>query len=209
MTFLSQQKFNEDGVIKIISKRRRVLEDGKVEDGVLKGKARIVLEYGDLDRTMLVDVGDLEAAETFVLTEFEVFYGMSTPPLNQIDPENHFAHRISIAAASIGDSTKRAWGNTVVCHPERRAQVDDCWNKIKAIKIYSEEIADMIDGERPYFDEPLKVYESENAPKDKVLVMYIGDDENDQPLIHVDGEGLLMNNTLVNVKEYGRFVRIP
>jgi hypothetical protein len=210
MTFIPVKTFDENGEFKVINKRRKILKEGEVqEDGSIKGKAEVKLEYGTLTRENLnTDVGNLAAAEVLALEEFEIFWGMGTPPLNHVDPDSHLAHRISMAAANIGDATKRGRGNTVVCHPSVRDKVDNCWDKIKTVKQYDETVDDMVDVQRPYFQEPLEVIEHDAAPEDSVLVLYRGEDETDQPLIYIEGEGLLMNSAITNVENYGKFVRV-
>ena len=211
MTFLSQQSFDAEGKIKTIKQKRKILETVEsTEDGILKGQARVKFEYDELTREDLVPMGNLRAAEAHVLEEGEVFWGMSTPPLNHVDRDAWLAHRISMAAANIGANSKRGNGNTVVCHPSVREQVEQCWDKTKMVKQYIEEIDDMVEIPQPYFPTgPLEVFENELAPEDSVLVIYRGEDETDQPLIYVEGEGLLLNNKVTDVENYGKFVRIP
>jgi hypothetical protein len=122
MTFIPVKTFDENGEFKVIKKRRKILKEGEVqEDGSIKGKAEVKLEYGTLTRENLnTDVGNLAAAEVLALEEFEIFWGMGTPPLNHVDPESHLAHRISMAAARIlVTHSKRGRGNTVDLSPHQ------------------------------------------------------------------------------------------
>jgi hypothetical protein len=211
MTFLSQQSFDADGNINTIIKRRKVFESGEVqEDGSIKGKATVKFDYGSLTVEDMIPTGNLCGAEVLALTEGEVFWGMSTPPLNHIDEDSRLAHRVAIAAAWIGEAAKRGTGNTVVCHPSVRDKIDLMWDKMKTIQKYDEESDEMKDVEVPYFGNgELEVFEHDLAPDDSVLVIYRGEDPADQPLIYVEGEGLVTNNKIVAVMNYGKFVRIP
>jgi len=210
MTFLSKQSFDADGKIKTIKAKRKVLESVEsTEDGILKGQARVKFEYDELTREDLTPAESLEAAEALVLEEGEVFWGMGTPPLNHIAPEDRAAHRISTASASIGDRTKRGYGNTVICHPSAKAVVDDCWERTKTVDQYLPDSEEPIKVVVPYFPQgPLTVFEDARAPEDKVLVIYRGESDDDQPLIYVEGEGLIKNSKVIDVENYGRFVRL-
>lgn len=210
MSFIPVKNFDENGEFKVIKKRRKILKEGEVqEDGTIKGKAEVKLEYGTLTRENLnAEVGNLAAAETLVLEEFEIFWPYSTPPLNHVDPESHLAHRISMAAANIGENSKRGRGNTVICHPTLREKVDNCWDKLKTVKQYDPTVDDMVEVKKPYFEEPLEVIEHDAAPEDSVLVLYRGEDDTDQPLIYIESEGLLLNNAIADVEHYGKFVRV-
>ncbi len=212
MTFISTQSFDADGEIKVVKSKRKILESGEVnEDGKLVGKARVKAEYECLTRDDLVPCGNLRAAEAMALDEMEIFWPSSSPPLNHIPAEAQFAHRISMAAANIANMSKRGVGNTIVCHPSVRARVDECWDKTKKVKEFNPETEDMdIELVKPYFPNgPLEVIENDLAPDDSVLVLYRGAGEEDQPLIYVEGEGLLLNSKVADVETYGKFVRIP
>jgi hypothetical protein len=210
MTFLSKQSFDADGKIKTIKSKRKILETVEsTEEGILKGQARVKFEYDELTRDDLTPVDSLESAEALVLEEGEVFWSMGTPPLNHIAPEDRAAHRISTAAASIADRTKRGPGNTVICHPSNTAIVEDCWERTKTVDQYLPGMETPIKVAAPYFPNgPLTVFEDARAPEDKVLVIYRGADDDDQPLIYVEGEGLIKNSKVVDVENYGRFVRL-
>jgi hypothetical protein len=212
MTFLSQQSFDPNGEIRVVKKKRKILESvTSTEGGVLKGQAKVKFEYGILTSDNLVKVGNIRAAEAMVLTEGEVFWGMSTPPLNHVPDEAKFAHRVSMAAANIGNMSGRGTGNTVVCHPSAAAKVDDMWHQLKTVQEFDPVTEDMMDVEKPYFPNgPLTVIEHDLAPEDSVLVLYRGEDDTDQPLIYVDiWDGLLLNGQAADVETYGKFVRIP
>lgn len=212
MTFLSKQSFDNDGVIKVVKKKRKILESVTSQEGTkISGQAKVKYEYGELTADNLVKVDSLRAAEGMVLTEGEVFWGMSTPPLNHIDPAAHFAHRISMAAANIGNMSGRGNGNTVVCHPSARDKVDQCWDKVKTVQEFNPATEDMMDVQKAYFPNgPLDVFEHDLAPEDSVLVLYRGESDDDQPLIYVDiWDGLLLNSEAADVETYGKFVRIP
>lgn len=213
MTFLSEQSFNSDGVIKTIIKRRKILEMDTAqtqEDGTVKGKARIKFDYGDLTVEDIVPQGNLRGAEAFVLTEGEVFWAMSCPPLNHIAEDTRLAHRVSMAISNIGSNSQRGAGNTIVCHPSCRAQVDAMFDKMKTVDQYDEATDNMIEVQKPYFGELTPaIFEDELVDDDVLLVLYRGESDEDQPLIYVDGAGLLMNNHVAKVEHYGKFVRIP
>lgn len=212
MTFLSEQTFDADGNIKTIKKKSTGIEKGSLHEanGKLKAKAKITIEYGALTREDLTPMGNLMGAEAVVMTEGEVFNTMGTPPLNHIAEDARLAHRISTAIANIGVTSTRGSGNTIVCHPSLRDQVDACFDKMKDIEQFDPETEDMMTVQKPYFaNGPLQVFETNVAPDDSVLVLYRGEGDDDQPLIYVEGEGLVMNNSLVSVDKYGKFVRIP
>lgn len=211
MTFLSTQSFDENGEISVFKKKRNILESVEAsDDGSLKGTARVKIEKDVLTKEDVVMAGNLRAAEAHVLEEGNVFWGMSTPPLNHVDRESWLAHRISMAAANIAGGSTRGMGNTVVCHPDVREKVDACWDKIKTVNRFNPLINDTMEVEEPYFPAgPLEIIENDMAPDDSVLVLYRGVDDGDQPLIYVEGEGLLFNNKVAAVENYGKFVRIP
>jgi hypothetical protein len=209
MTFISQQTFDADGNIKVIVKRRKILEVGETqEDGSVKGQARVKFEYGDLTREDLTAVGNLRAAEVMAMEEGEVFWGYSCPPLNNVAEENKLAHMISLAASNIATHSKRGFGNTIVCHPSNADRIRDAFTKEKTVKQYSAEVDDMVDMQIPYFPHEPQVFEDEIMNETQVLVIYRGDDDGDQPLIYVEGEGLLLNNKVALVEHYGKFVDI-
>ena len=146
MTFLSKQSFDPNGEIQVVKKKRKILETVESTDGgKLKGQAKVKFEYGVLTSENLVKVNNLREAERLVLTEGEVFWGMSTPPLNHVPVEARLAHRISMAAANIANMSGRGSGNTVVCHPSQRDRVDECWDKTKIVQQYDENSDEMID----------------------------------------------------------------
>ena len=66
----------------------------------------------------------------------------------------------------------------------------------------------MIDVQIPYFPNEPELFEDDLMNPDQVLVIYRGQDDSDQPLIYVEGEGLLMNNKLALVEDYGKFIDI-
>ena len=66
----------------------------------------------------------------------------------------------------------------------------------------------MIDVQIPYFPTEPELFEDDLMNPDQVLVIYRGQDDGDQPLIYVEGEGLLMNNKVALVEDYGKFVDI-
>lgn len=211
MTFLSNQSFDDEGKINVIVKRRRILESGEVDPktGTLKGKARIKFDYGSLTKANVIPFGNELAAEVFVLEEGEVFWGMSTPPLNHVDKDCHLAHRISLAASNIAGASKCGAGNTIVCHPSLAARVNQCFDKVKTVDQFNPKTEELEEVQKPYFIEPLEVIEHDLAPDNAVLVIYRGQEDGDQPLIYVDGEGLIVNNEVAPVETYGKFVRMP
>jgi hypothetical protein len=211
MTFLSEQSFDEDGNIKTFIKKKNTAESvATQDDGSVKAQVRVKFEYGNLTAEDITPIGNLCGAESLVLTQGDIFWGMSTPPLNHIAEECRLAHRVGMAAANIGDKSKRGQGNTIVCHPTVRDKVDAMFDKIKTVQKYDEATEDMQDVEVPYFPNgPLTVFEHDLAPDDSVLVLYRGDSDEDQPLIYVEGHGLVTNSKVVAVEHYGKFVRIP
>jgi len=222
MTFLSQQSFDVDGKIQVVKKKRKILEEAEQQkDGTIKGKARVKFEYGELTREDLdpnFAGSNLAAAEAYVLEEGNIFWGMSTPPLNHIKPEAQLAHRISNARAKIANFSKRGMGNTVIFHPRVLDRIEEAKVAIKVTEVaqpgpnYENDPDDivMVEQEKPYFGEDeVEFIPHEMAPEDKVLVMYRGTGDDDQPLIYVEGEGLVLNNSVADVETYGKFVRIP
>jgi hypothetical protein len=79
------------------------------------------------------------------------------------------------------------------------------------VQEFNPETEEMMDVEKAYFPGgPLNVIEHDLAPDDSVLVLYRGEDDEDQPLIYVDiWDGLLLNSEAADVETYGKFVRIP
>lgn len=216
MTFLSEQSFDVDGKIKTIKKKRKIMKMDTVEeqeDGSIKGKAEVKFEYGELTRDDLTPVGNLLAAEVYVLEEGNVFWGASTPPLNHIDESSRLAHRIGNAAANIANFSKRGMGNTVIFHPSVIDRIEEAKVAQKEVKVPvdpTDPDTEMKTEYKPYFQEgQVEFIEHDAAPEDKVLVIYRGPGDDDQPLIYVEGEGLVMNNTVADVETYGKFVRIP
>lgn len=211
MTFLSEQSFDADGNIKTIIKKGKVFESGEVQDdGTIKGKARVEYKYGELTVDDVTPIGNLCGAEVLALTEGEFFWGSSTPPLNHIEEDHRLAHRVGMASANISDRSKRGVGNTIVCHPDLREAIDAMWDKEKTVQKYDEETEEMQDTQVPYFPNgPMQVFEHDLAPDDSVLVIYRGEGPEDQPLIYVDGHGIVANNKVTDVENYGKFVKIP
>ena len=209
MTFISQQTFDADGNIKVIVKRRKILEVGETqEDGSVKGQARVKFEYGDLTREDLTAVGNLRAAEVMAMEEGKVFWGYAHPPLNNVEDDCKLAHMISLAASNIATMSKRGFGNTVIVHPTNAELIRESFTKQKTIEQYDEETDGMIDVQIPYFPTEPELFEDDLMNPDQVLVIYRGQDDGDQPLIYVEGEGLLMNNKVALVEDYGKFVDI-
>lgn len=210
MSFISVEHFDENGEFKVFKSQRRVLEEIDEQDnGIIKGKARVKNEYVTLDQTDIVPVDNLLEAEKMALEEFEIFYSISTPPLNHIPQENWLAHRISTAAANIATMSKRGFGNTVICHPSLRSQVDACWDKTKTVQEFDPNTEEMIEREKPYFPAgAYEVFEHPDADTQSVLVMYRGETPQDQPLIYIENHGLLLNNRIADVEFYGKFVKV-
>jgi hypothetical protein len=208
MTFLSEQSFDENGVIKVVVKKSRVLESGEVKDGVLTGKARVKFKYEELTRDDVLPMGNRLAAEVHVLEEGEVFWGISTPPLNHVPKDSHFAHRISLAQSNINSNGGRGRGNTIICHPSVTVRVRACFDKLKTIQQMTA-TKEMVDVQVPYFQNEPEIIEHDLAAENSVLVIYRGSNDSDQPLIYVEGEGLLMNDKISAIETYGKFVRVP
>ena len=220
MTFLSTQTFDADGKIPVIVKKRKILESVEsTEDGKMTGKARIKYDYENLTRNELLPFPTLDSAEAFVLSEGEIFGSTSTPPLNHVEPDSRFAHRITNGMANISYASNRGRGNTIVCHPSVTEQVKAGFDKLKTIQQHMPLDGDeenkhpdnweLTDMQIPYFPTEPEVIENEFAPDDAVLVLYRGTEDGDQPLIFIDGEGLLLNNKIAETYGYGKFVRIP
>lgn len=208
MTFLSEQSFDEDGVIKVVVSKRKILESGEVKDGILTGKARVKFKYEELTRDDVIPMGNRLAAEVHVLEEGEVFWAISTPPLNHVPKDSHFAHRISLAQSNINSNGGRGRGNTIICHPSVTEQVRACFDKQKTIEQMNA-AEQMVEVQIPYFQNEPEIIEHDLASDESVLVLYRGERDSDQALIYVDGEGLLMNDKLAAIETYGKFVRIP
>ena len=208
MTFLSQQNFDDNGEIKVIKQKRKILEEGEIVDGKLKGKARVKFEYESLTREDLTEVGNLRAAEVMAMEEGEIFWGYGSPPLNGVDDENVLAHRISLAASNIATMSKRGFGNTIIVHPTRAEEVRDAFTKQKTVEQYDEASDSMQPAQIPYFPVEPEVFEDDAMNPEQVLVLYRGTEDGDQPLIYVDGEGLIMNSKVALVEDYGKFVDI-
>lgn len=208
MSFIIVTNFDENNEIKVFKKMNMDLESYEKEDnGSFRGKVRVKHDYSSLKSDAAVPM-TLAEAERHVLEPFSVFWPYSNPPLNNIPPENHLAHRMAMAAANIGASTGRGIANTVVCHPSQREKVDACWDKTKMVDQYDPLTDDTVAVEKPYFPQgPFEIFEHPNAPEDSVLVMYRGEDETDQPLYYVDGHGLLLNSEVIDVGRYGKFVK--
>jgi hypothetical protein len=84
------------------------------------------------------------------------------------------------------------------------------FDKMKTVDQYDEMTDSMIEVQKPYFgDDTPTIFEDELVDDDVLLVLYRGQSDEDQPLIYVDGAGLLMNNHVAKVENYGKFVRIP
>jgi hypothetical protein len=211
MTFLSEQSFDEDGNIKTFIKKGHDTESFDIQtSGLAKAQVRVKFKYGNLTADDITPIGNLCGAESLVLTEGEVFWGMSTPPLNHIAENCRLAHRVGMAAANIGGHSTRGVGNTIVCHSTVRDKVDAMFDKMKIVQKFDEATDDMQDVEVPYFPNgPLTVFEHDLAPEDSVLVIYRGETDEDQPLIYVEGAGLVTNSKVVAVEHYGKFVQIP
>lgn len=211
MTFLSQQSFDEDGEIKVIKSKRKILDMDTAEvqdDGTIKGKAEVKYEYETLTRDDLTEVGNLRAAEVMAMEEGEIFWGYSSPPLNGVDEELHLAHMLSLAASNIATMTKRGFGNTFIVNPTRADEVRDAFSKQKTIQQYNPETEEMDDVQVPYFPGEPELIEDDGMNPEQVLVIYRGQEDGDQPLIYVEGEGLLMNSKIALVEDYGKFVDI-
>ena len=208
MTFISQQNFDEDGNIKILVGKDMTLESVKNEEGVLKGQARVKFKHEMLTREDLTEVGNLRAAEALVMEEGKVFWGYAHPPLNGIPDDCKLAHQIALAASNIQTMTKRGFGNTVIVHPTNAERVREAFTKEKTVQRFDPETEDMVDVQIPYFLNEPELFEDELMDPNQVLVIYRGQDDSDQPLIYVEGEGLLKNSKVVPVEDYGKFIDI-
>jgi hypothetical protein len=208
MSFLSIQEPDSQNQILVISKISADLVS--LNSGNATGKAKIKFETKPIETEKIIPFNSVDEAETYVLENGNVFYSMSTPPLNHVEVDARLAHRISIAKANIAANSRRGMGNTIICHPNLMDKVNNCWNKIKSVMVYNPltEQSELV--EQLYFSNgPLQVYTTPNAPEDQVLVLYRGEKDTDQPLIYIPGSGLYLNSALSDVESYGKFVRIP
>jgi hypothetical protein len=220
MTFLSTQTFDSDNEIKVVTKKRKILDEASgmdvQADGTIKAKARIKFDYGAVTKDDVTPFASIEDAEAYLLEEGNMFWAMGCPPINYIEEDSRFAHRISNAMANISMRGKRGFGNTVVYHPSCKESIALA---ISAIRIPDKLPDDLTSEEqvmwtmqnqpRPYLNEHVNYIEHDGAPDDTVLVMFLGDDPTTLPLMFADGFGLVVNNHVADAENCGKFVRIP
>jgi len=217
MTFIPVQTFDNDGTVEVLIKKEKVLEsidtssvDTSNGRNLVKGKARIKNKNGVLSRDDLTPYSTLTDAEQFVLTPDEVFWFVSSPPMRFIAPEALNAAKISRAMANISTMSKHGFGNTVIYNPVFSDQIEEAKvaQKEKEVHCDPNDLEKTMTIKEPYFNEDVEFIEHPNAPDDCVLVLYRGSEKTDQPLIYIDGEGLLLNNSLSDVGNFGKFVRL-
>lgn len=222
MTFIPQQTFDEDGAVQLLKTIERTFiaeaDDDSTADNVVKGKLKTNFKTEAYTADDAVSFQSLEDAEAYALTEGNVFWGMSAPPIRHIEQKNQSGQRISNAMSNIATKTKRHGGNTVVYHPDFAEAIAEAKVATKIVKQpipgpnYESDKSDVrfVDVDVPYFNDPdsIEWIEHSGAPKDKVLVMYRGTEDSDQPLVYVDGAGLILNNRHTTVEYYGKFTKV-
>ena len=195
-SFLSKQSFNENGEIEVFMKRRLILDqvDEEFESDPqnnmrpsIKGKARVKYETNALTKDDVMPFNSIEEAEEHVLEPFEVFDFISKPPLHDVPEEEKIFKHIHRAMANVASMSKRGFANTMVYHPSNQAFVDQVDEKL---------------------EEDLDYIAHDKMVENCVLVIYRGEEDIDQPLIYVEGHGLLVNNKLTDIINYGNFIRI-
>ena len=220
MTFLSTQTFDENGEVHGLSKIERefTLEEQHQATGIAKGKIKSKFKTEPYTADDAIAFGNIAGAEAHVLTEGEVFWGLSAPPIRHIAEHNRSAQRISNAMANIATKSGRGAGNTVVYNPAFAEAIEQAKVATKTVKVpqpgpnieNDPEDFEMVEQEVPYFQDPDSIawIEHDLAPEDKVLVLYRGTEDSDQPLIYVEGAGLILNNKLSAVDGYGKFTKV-
>lgn len=212
MTFLSTQTLDDNGKLKVVVDKRKILESGEVKDGKLTGKARVKYEYGELDESEIRPFSSIEEAESFIMDEGELFWAMSTPPLNHIDDSAKLAHRMANARANIMASVKRNGIVTILYHPSVQNRIDEAkvaMREMESVNPMDPE-GDMIVTQVPYFEDDFTEFvPHDGMPDDTVLVLFKGSADEDQGIIYVEGHGLALNDKVTDPENYGKFVRIP
>ena len=220
MTFLSTQTFDDNGEVRVFTglDRKATLKDFDKDTGVGTAQIASTAKTESYTAEDAIPFGNALGAEAHVLTEGEVFWGVSTPPIRHIAEENRSGLRISNAMANIATHSKRGFGNTVIYNPVFAEAIEQAKTALKTIKVpqpgpnFEEDPEDveLVDQEVPYFEDPDAIawIEHANAPDDKVLVLYRGTDDTDQPLIWVEGTGLIMNSKMAAVETYGKFTKV-
>lgn len=220
MTFLSVQTFNDDGVVEALSQIEKTFtaEEAQQPNGLVRGKIHNEFKTETYSAEDAIAFPDTLGAEAFVLTECEVFWPNSAPPIRHVTPESRAAHRIALAMSNIATKSKRGAGNTVIYNPAMAEDIEQAKTAIKTTMEwqpgpnYENNKNDMVQVtvSKPYFSNPEEIdwIEHENAPEDKVLVLYRGKEAVDQPLIYVEGTGLILNSRFADVGGYGKFTKI-
>ena len=92
MTFLSTQTFDSDNEIKVVTKKRKILDEASgmdvQADGTIKAKARIKFEYGAVTKDDVTPFASIEDAEAYLLEEGNMFWAMGCPPINHIEEDD-------------------------------------------------------------------------------------------------------------------------
>lgn len=183
MTFLSQQSL-EDGKLKGLKKAKGSLEKFDKESG--KAQIKVNYESEDIDLTTAIPAATLDEAEKIVLQTYDVFGPLSTPP-SYHPPEEQFANNARRAVNNIQTMSGRAAGNTVVYNPSQEEKVRT--------------IVDVLHNNMEYIA-------SDNCPEERILVMYRGTADVDQPVIFVEDTGIVLNSVFADSRTYGKFVKI-
>jgi hypothetical protein len=183
MTFLSQQQL-EDGKLKGLKSVKGNLEKFDKESG--HAQIKVNYESEDIDLSTAIPATTLDQAEQIVLQSYDVFSPLSTPP-SYHPPEEQFGQNARRAVNNIQSMTGRAAGNTIIYHPAQEEKVRT--------------IVDLLHDNMEYIA-------SENCLESRILVMYRGTSDLDQPLIYVDGTGIVLNNVFADANYYGKFVKI-
>ena len=164
----------------------------------IKGKVKLGFETEDVAVDELMPASSVADAEKLVFEE-EIFSNLSMPPVRHVPPQLMFAYTIARACGNVNTRCGRGPANTLVYNPVIQPEVDELEKKmaeLTRLQISAEQ--------------KLNLVPTDNCPKDKVLVMYRGAEECDQPLIFVDnGEssGLLLNNTFADAEDYGKIIK--
>lgn len=193
MTFLSVQSFDENEQIHTLKSVKRTVDLDTVksnEHGHSTVKMKVDFETEAFGRDNLIPARNEQEAEQYVF-ENEIFWNLSTPPMNHVPEELRLAENIRRAAGNVATNSGRGTGNTVVYNPAVEHQIET----VKEVYETSPAAS-------------MTFVASDQAPTDRVLVLYRGTESEDQPLIYVPGEGLLLNNGFTEVENYGKYVKI-
>ena len=233
---LHPAKFDENGQISVFKKAKRELQS--VEEGgpsitqtrfgktkILKGVAVVKHEFDFLTREEdLTLFASKDDALRFVFDDDDgPFTFISMPPLLQVEPKHRLAHHISRTRANIAGNAKRGRANTIVHNAAMAVHIPDIHEGFEAeaeerreeLRSYledpdiTEESAKAVQKALMAIEIPEMFFiESEHCPEDRVLILYRGEEQDDQPLFWVEGEGLVQNSKRSDVTHYGKFIRL-